>query len=267
MPLPDYEHSYIWGGKTVGDAHQAPYASKYFMFYLMSMARYCFGRKYGVLYNNHANYSGNLAATNPAGTTVRIASGAALNVGFLYLNDANVDFNCSNVGHYHIVLRAVISQQTVRLTMLGPSPGQYPPPVHTGDINDISIALVGSSIGGVIAVRDRRRFFRNLSLPVHSGEQYYWYIPGSSKRIHGAMIECGSTEPEKTTLTMSTAKFPRPYTGGTAPIVMLQAAGGANKPGATKLIGRVNDGQNVDYYLDDTSNLVCIWWLSFGVYR
>jgi hypothetical protein len=270
MTFPDYEHSYIWGGKTLGDAHQAPYPGMWFMFYLKTMARYSMSeRKYGVLSNTHASYSGNLAPTNPVGNTVRIASGAAINWGFIYLSDDNEDFDCTNQGHYRVVLRAIYSQKTVRLVLLGPAPANYPAAVHTNDINDISIALVGSSTGiGVTAVYDRRRFFRNLSIPVHSGETYYWYIPSGVRRVRGVTIQCGSVVPEKVNDPPGASYGPpRPYPATTAPIVMLQAAGGATAPGASNLVNRTAMNDEIDYYLGDVSNLTAIWWLSFGMSR
>ena len=268
--MPTEETSLIWGGKTLGDASDAPYSEQLFMLYLTRMARYSAGRKYGILSSTHASYSGNLAPTNPAGATVRIASGAALNNGFLYLNDANVDFNCSVNGHYHVVLRAIVSQKTVRLVALGPDPAQYPTLVHTADINDISIALVGSSGGVVTAVYDRRRFFRNLSLSAISCYRFFWHRPWTeNSTTFGALIQCGSIPPEEALPYPpgSSYRFPRSYSFNVSPIIIFQAAGGATSPSGTKLISRAGVSPYVDYYLDHNENLSSIWWISFGHLR
>lgn len=75
----------------------------------------------------YPGYTGLLAATNPAGNTVRIASGLALVVGILYKNSANVDFDVTGPGGGAqtdlIVLRYTVLNNEVRLAHKQGVPG------------------------------------------------------------------------------------------------------------------------------------------------
>lgn len=84
----------------------------------------------GVIHWTQAPHTGDLGATNPAGNTVRIATGVGMVEGWLYTNDANVDFNVGG-GNANatdlIVLRRSnpgVLPQTVRLALVrGPAAG------------------------------------------------------------------------------------------------------------------------------------------------
>jgi len=78
----------------------------------------------GVIYWTQSPYSGLLEPTNPAGSTVRIASGVGIVEGWVYTNDANVDFDINaSPGNINatdiIVLQRVAASQTVRLARIG----------------------------------------------------------------------------------------------------------------------------------------------------
>lgn len=268
VPPDQRESSLLWGGSSTGDAPDfAPYDYTWFMTYLTMMARLVSTTKYGVLATDHAQYSGNLAPTNPAGTTLRVASGAAIIYRVLYLNDANVDFNLSHEGYYTVVLRLNRSQQTVRLSLLGYTPGSYPSPSRTYGVHDIVIAYVYSS-GATLTITDMRRFARNLTAYTHSGDSNFWWWPtGASQRVRGMMIEAGSVPPKYTTMMTSTsATFPRKYSTGTAPIMFFQAVGVPDtKPTTTKLFSKTADRNWISYYIESTGNLSAIWYMAFGV--
>jgi len=77
----------------------------------------------GVVYWTRSPYANLLEPTNPSGGIVRIASGIGIVEGWLYTNDANVDFNINAaVGSASatdiIVLRRSLLNQTVRLARI-----------------------------------------------------------------------------------------------------------------------------------------------------
>jgi hypothetical protein len=82
----------------------------------------------GVIYWTQSPNAGLLEPTNPAGSTVRIASGVGIVEGWLYTNDANVDFDINAApGNASatdiIVLQRVAASQTVRLARIGGAAG------------------------------------------------------------------------------------------------------------------------------------------------
>lgn len=254
------EVSFPWGGSTIGDARRL--GDVWFNYYLTAMCRIGAFRDYGVLYTTHTGYSGLLAPTNPAGTTLRMASGAALNVRFLYLNDANIDFSCSISGFYRLVIRWSYSEKTIRATLLGPNTQGWPSPIHTNQINDIGIARV-SSDGASLTIYDDRLFFRNVSMPAHSGESLEWRLPNISHRVRGTVIECGAVTPETPT---PTSDLPREYPLTTTPVVLLSAYGDTTNA-CTKLVNETSNTVDLDYYVNSTTGLTSIFFLSFGMRR
>jgi hypothetical protein len=108
--------------------------------------------------------TGLLAPTNPAGNTVRIASGAAIVQGWLYANDANVDFDVSG-GNANatdlIVLRrgdpATVS--SVRLALVRGPGGGTATVTQTSTTWEIALAeVLLDGAGNFSALTDVREF-------------------------------------------------------------------------------------------------------------
>jgi len=258
------ELSYWWGGRTVGDAQYiSPYNDRYFLHYLTAFARLGMSRVYGVLHTTNASYSGLLAPSNPAGTTLRMASGAALVHRYLYLNDANYDWTCGTQGYYRLVIRATLGSSVARAALLGPVTNGWPQMTRDSNIHDIAIARVYSD-GATLTVIDDRRFFRNIVMPVHSGEALLWYGASTAQRVRGTLVQCGAFPPQTT----PSVTFPRRYPTTTAPVVIMGAFGNASAPGATKLVNENGNGADTfDYYIDSETDLSSIYFISFGMRR
>lgn len=277
MPyIPEYllESSLIWGGTTIGDAQDyGSVEDDLFMYYLNSMGGNGLPRRYGVLYTNHASYSGCLAPTNPAGTTLRVANGVALGWRYFYRNTANVDFSCSAIGYYHIVLRSWRSGQTVRLMRLGHDTRRYPPALRTNSYNDLSIALVYSN-GATLTITDTRRFFRNIVFGTHTGDDEQWEDNDSTTITSphhplAVLMQCGSHLSDIPAGAHSISSMPK-VGGNFYPLVLLQAQGNYDTPGATKMTftvatetGSFPTYQALDYYIDSDNNMGSVYWLSF----
>lgn len=123
------EFSFPWGCTATGDGGPASYSLEI----VEKTNRYLSNVdpvNDGVIYWTQAPYTGLLGATNPAGDIVRIASGLGLVEGWLYENDADVDFDVG-AGNANatdlIVLRRSnpgVLPQTVRLVHIqGPPAG------------------------------------------------------------------------------------------------------------------------------------------------
>lgn len=184
------EKSYPWDDLTIGDATLAPYDSDVWTNVWDSL----FGvlnTDYGVIANNHSAYSGNLVATNPSGTTVRLSTGIALVDGTLYTNDANVDLSTSGDGDYFLVLRKSWANQTVRATLLK-SPTF--PSTLDGTTWDLWIWQI-SVVGGVHTMYDHRYFINN-ELKIYArqgGNADEWGDSGSTtRRAFGARMVAGT---------------------------------------------------------------------------
>ncbi len=121
----------------------------------------------GVVYWTESPYSSFLAPTNPSGDTVRIASGVGLVEGWLYTNDANVDFeidaapgnaNATDI----IVLQRILASQTVRLARIGgaaASKAVLTQTAATWEIPIVDVLLDGA--GNFSSITDARK----LALP------------------------------------------------------------------------------------------------------
>lgn len=155
------EDSFFWAGTTTGDA--GPYSDDEFSDFIRDLLqedRTTQGVLTGVL--------NELEVTNPAATTIRVASGKALVDGKLYSNTANVDFSISapvsGSNYYRIALSKDFSAQTVRATRLGPSTSAPPALTQTdGTKWEISLATVQITSGGIVTITDTRDF---NSLPI-----------------------------------------------------------------------------------------------------
>lgn len=145
------EKSYFWIGTVTGDATIAPYDDEEFASIYDTLIKD--NTRQGVL----PKYLNALLITNPAGTTVRMASGAALVDGKLYTNDANIDFNANAVGNYYtLVLRKTTATQVVKAVLLGPSVGSYPTVTQVAGVTwEIAVAYILNT-GGVLTITQNR---------------------------------------------------------------------------------------------------------------
>lgn len=150
------ETSLPWGGVAVGDA--GPYTDDQWT----DVWRKLFTRDRtveGVL----PDYLNELAVTNPAGLTIRVASGGAVVDGKFYNNTANVDFAGAAPGggsnFYNVVLHKDFAAQTVRLSLLGPNVAAPDAPTQADGVDwEISIATVEITSGSVVTVTDARAY-------------------------------------------------------------------------------------------------------------
>jgi hypothetical protein len=192
------EISTIWGGKSVGDAQLIVDAYRWYQYHKM-MSRMAKLNNYGILDTNHATYAGHLEPTNPAGTTLRLASGIASVYYHLYTNDANIDFSLAYHGYYRLVLRSALKNQTVRAFLLGPSTVDWPTYFQTNDVFDLPICRAHSTGAAIDILYDDRRFARNLSIPRRQGDSVAvtdWQDAGTATLLpQKVMIQFGSALP------------------------------------------------------------------------
>lgn len=148
------ETSLPWGGIAVGDS--GPYTDDQWT----DVWRKLFTRD-RTLEGVFPDYLSELAVTNPAGLTIRVASGGAVIDGKFYQSTANVDFAGVAPGggsnFYTVVLDKDFAAQTVRLNMLGPNV-VAPPAVTQADGVDWEVAIYTVEItsGSVVTITDVR---------------------------------------------------------------------------------------------------------------
>lgn len=150
------ETSLPWGGTVTGDA--GPYTDDQWS----DVWRKLFTRDRtveGVL----PDYLNELAVTNPAGLTIRVASGGAVVDGKFYDSSANEDFAGAAPGggsnFYNVVLRKSFAGQTVRLAMLGPNAVSPDAPTQSDGVTwEISIATVEITSGSTVTITDAREY-------------------------------------------------------------------------------------------------------------
>ena len=143
--------SYYWGGTITGDATEAPYSDDEFSDIWRKMFQR--DRTYQGVIGGALN---ELAVSNPAGVTARVASGRALVDGKFYENDANVDFAAGVAGSYSIVLRKTWATQEVRLALIGP--GGPAPTQNDGVVWEIVLYDLVSTGAAISSLIDRRRY-------------------------------------------------------------------------------------------------------------
>jgi len=197
------QYSYYWGGTTVGDATLAPYDDDEFSDNWALLHTH--SRVYqGVIYTATTTYSSMLACTNPAGTTIRIANGAALVDGKIFKNTANVDFAVSAPGagtnYYTVVLQKDFAAQTVRLAMLGPNALAYPTVTQNdGVLWEVAIWRVAITNAGAITITDVRvcidpliLMFNNSALSATLGGDTRGAIANDLQRSRSARTQVAS---------------------------------------------------------------------------
>lgn len=160
--------SRFWNGTALGDALiEAPYdAPSEFARVMLSVAGTDNdANKGGVWYSD----LGELAPTNPATTTVRIATGRAMVWGTWYENDASIDTTpaapsvSTRIDRY--VLRKDWATQTVRLTRIAGAEGGAAPALvqSVGTTWDYPICQASTTTGGVVTITDQRTFIGSAS--------------------------------------------------------------------------------------------------------
>jgi hypothetical protein len=154
------QSSVFWSGTVTGDA--GPYTADTFTDWMRKIFTNDRTTQ-GVI----PDYLNELLVTNPAGTTIRTASGAAIVDGCFYENTANVDNSVVAPGvgsnYYTLVLDKDFVAQTVRISLLGPNP--VAPPIVTqvdGTTWEIALAEIEITFIGVITVTDVRDYSHNI---------------------------------------------------------------------------------------------------------
>lgn len=149
------EKSFPWGGTSIGDAIYSTYNEDEWSFIWGSL--FCYDRYYdGVLPWAY----GHLEVSNPAGTTIRLASGAALVDGTLYINDNDLDFQTYGDGVYYLSIVKYWSSKTVRAYLVKGGSGVYGG--VDGSYWGINIAQIRSLYSGAQhIITDMRRFVRH----------------------------------------------------------------------------------------------------------
>jgi hypothetical protein len=159
------EYSYFWDGTATGDALIAPYNSDVFGDVYRDLISFT-NTTDGVIYTALVGYTGNLAVSNPSGSTARMATGLAMVDGKLYRNTANIDMACPTAGlFYRVVLRKDFNAQEVTAELLGPEAVVPTITQRDNDIWEIPIATV-QNLAGSLVITDER-----IYTPRHYGEQ------------------------------------------------------------------------------------------------
>jgi hypothetical protein len=151
------EKSFYWSVLTTGDGQYSPYDNDEFS----DIWRKLFQRD-RTTQGYIENYENELAVTNPSGSTIRVATGAALVDGKFYETDADVDNTVSTPAAAtrvdRVVLRKSWAAQTVRVAIVtGVEGAGVPSLTQTDGVTwEIPLAQVSITIGGVITLTDER---------------------------------------------------------------------------------------------------------------
>lgn len=112
------ERSYVWEHNGIGDASLSPYSDDEWADIWSFLINYAPSYD-GVLFTQRASHTGMLEVTN-SGTTINVATGAALVNGRLYRSNATVSHSATGSSVWHVVgLRESFAAQTVRSFIRG----------------------------------------------------------------------------------------------------------------------------------------------------
>ena len=185
------EISMMWGGTSTGDA--GPYEDYDFTDWLRKMF-VVDNTVEGVL----AGYANKLQVTNPAGNTIRVATGAALIDGKFYENTDVKDSTISNPSagnnrYDRVVLRKDWVSQTIRIAILTGTEAASPTVPTVTQIDEdtweISICRIYITDAGVITLTDEREYLRFELAKVderQGGSATAWGTAGSTSYVPGA---------------------------------------------------------------------------------
>lgn len=155
------ERSYVWAHSSVGDGVYSPYDNDEWS----DIWRKLF-QKDRTAQGPIEDYENELEVSNPAGTTIRVATGAALVDGKFYETDDNVDTvivaPAVATRIDRVVLRKSWAAQTVRVAILtGVEGGGLPALTQAEDATwEIPLAYYSITTGSAITISDEREFSR-----------------------------------------------------------------------------------------------------------
>jgi hypothetical protein len=199
------QNSLFHAGNTVGDAVNAPYSAgnwnDFFWWFFTGKTQFADDADVHMQDGVIPNYLNGLATSLPGGATgglVRVAQGAAIVGGALYINDSTVDIPVaapvSGTNFYIIALKKDITAQTVRAVALGPTSSLWPSLAgFSWDASSeteylgLQTVTVTSVAGGTISlVNDIRRYvnsgdYRSVIMSKRQGEDsIYVCNPGTT---------------------------------------------------------------------------------------
>ena len=192
------ETSFFWSGASIGD--HGPYTDDQFSDIYWSL----FTTKndvQGVI----AGHTNALLVSNPAGNTIRVASGMALVDGKVYSNSTNIDTSLvtpslGNSRYDLVVLQKDWTLQTVRMVIVtgieNVSPGAPGVTQSNGSIWEIPLALVFIDDAAAITLTDLREYAHFSTPLVHrrQGGDADWTTPGSTDYIPAlTTLQAGAT--------------------------------------------------------------------------
>ncbi len=200
-----------WDGQLTGDAAIAPYGQNDVGVHKGAGVLYDRAVQ-GVLFRNDeirikrvndtyetCDLSNVLEVTNPAGLTVRVATGGAIVDGLEAYNTADVDFSTtddttaiqapgSGSNFYRVVLRKDWSAQTIRLAVLDV---HVVAPVAVTQVDgttwEISLATVEITSGSVVTVTDTRRFVPEIHTEMVVNRTRTFFVPYDSGESTGSV--------------------------------------------------------------------------------
>lgn len=229
------ESSYYWQGNAVGDAVLAPYDMDEFLaLYLRTV--FLEDPTVQAPIDGYAN----MLAPSNSGTTVYMATGAALVYGFVYENDAILSLSAAGAGYYRLVLRVLWgATQTVRAVLLSGGGGGLPALTQVpGTQYEVNLCDIHSTGAALDTFTDKRVFCRsnsyrmprihnrigsNSSLDWNSIVDAHLYTPFQFPiaTIHTTLMQTGSIEWSGGAATSGdvTVTFPTEFTY--IPIVVL----------------------------------------------
>lgn len=154
------QDSMFWPTSGIGDGVATGYASDQWGQFLRMTWLKSPSTQYVAL-----DYLDSLEVTNPAGVTLRVASGGAIVYGFPYRNSVDVDFALAipviNTTGWRLVLRADWVTQTVRLVLLESADGVLATPAMTqtaGVRYEVTLATGTITIAPAVAITDERTY-------------------------------------------------------------------------------------------------------------
>jgi len=209
------EISMPWSGSSIGDC--GPYTDDQWT----DMQR-------KIVQNNRIvdgvilGYGNGLLVTNTSGTTIRVATGAALVDGKFYENTANIDFTIvlTPGTYYLVVLGKDFLAQEVRAAIKGPYIVSPDPVTQTdGVMWEIKIATIAITGGPTVTITDERVYISTTSPVFHrqGGLASDWDIDGQVNyypnliRIQGGCRRVIHTDPHVQTFGPITITFPKPF--------------------------------------------------------